>query len=70
MTFFSKMDETGRISDVRTISQAAMLKCPHVIMMPEHYRPDGSCKCNDAAHRAMMCMEWGYTAADFTEAEE
>jgi len=43
-------------------------RCSHFILMAEHYRPDGSCKCNSASHRAMMIAEWEYTAADFAEA--
>jgi len=35
-----------------------MLACPHVILMPEHYRPDGTCRCNDPEHNEME--EWGY----------
>jgi|TARA_Y100000310_G_scaffold282040_1_gene302991 hypothetical protein len=39
-----------RHSDIR--------KCPHVIMVPEHYNNDGTCRCNDADHQDMK--EWGY----------
>ena len=39
--------------------QGSMIRsCPHVIMMPSHYRADGSCKCDDP-HDADM-KEWGY----------
>lgn len=46
-------------------------KCPFAIIMPEHYRPDGSCKCDDPEHRANVMLKperqggWGYTAATF-----
>lgn len=50
---------------IRTIRQADMLACPHVIMVPSHYREDGSCKCDDPQERAMMIREWEYTEADF-----
>jgi hypothetical protein len=43
---------------MRRLSQADMLNCPYCIMVPEHYRIDGSCRCNDAAHTVMA--EWGY----------
>jgi hypothetical protein len=32
-------------------------KCPHFIMVPEHYTPEG-CRCTDKAHVEMR--EWGY----------
>ena len=44
---------------IRVLRQHDMLKCPYVIMMPEHYRSDGSCRCDDPAHSLMK--EWGYT---------
>ena len=39
-----------RVADIR--------KCPHVIIMPEHYRADGTCRCNDPEHVEMRA--WGY----------
>lgn len=36
------------------MKQSDILKCPFAIMMPEHYNSDGSCKCSDPDHRAMM----------------
>ena len=50
---------------VTVMKQSDMLACPHVIMMPEHYRADGSCKCNDPDEQARMIREWGYTKEDF-----
>lgn len=50
---------------VRILKQSDMLKCPHVIMHPTHYRDDGSCKCDDAVERAKMIREWGYKRKDF-----
>ena len=38
--------------------------CPFTIFEPEHYREDGTCKCNDPEHRKLM-RSWGYRAADF-----
>jgi hypothetical protein len=34
------------------------LACPHCIIVSEHYRPNGSCMCNDPNHKVMT--EWGY----------
>lgn len=40
--------------------QQTMIKaCPHVIFMPDHYRADGSCKCDERDNSDMK--EWGYT---------
>ena len=33
--------------------------CPQFIMMPGHYRLDGSCRCDDETHCEML--EWEYT---------
>ena len=38
-------------------------------MVAEHYRTDGSCKCDDPQEQAMMIREWGYSESDFTEGE-
>lgn len=50
---------------VRMLKQSDILKCPHVIMHPTHYRDDGSCKCDDAAERAMLIRTAGYKKKDF-----
>lgn len=33
-------------------------KCPFKIMVPHHWRADGSCRCDDKLHIVMK--EWGY----------
>ena len=62
MTEFSEgtINKDGSLSivKVRTLKQSSMLKCPHVIMMPGHYRDDESCRCDDENHTDMA--EWGY----------
>ena len=62
MTEFSKgelkPDGSFSVTHVRSIKQASMLKCPHFIMVPEHYRADESCRCNDPDHTEMA--DWGY----------
>ncbi len=70
MTRFSTLHPDGTETNVREIKQSDMLACPHFIMVAEHYRDDGSCKCkgDDAdtvAHQAMMVLEWGYSPSDF-----
>ena len=51
--------EVLRSGEVRILRQSDLLACPYVIMMPEHYRQDGRCRCDDPSHVEMS--EWGYT---------
>jgi hypothetical protein len=48
------------------VDHAAITRCPHRLLMFEHYRPDGSCRCDDATHEEML--NWrassGKTAGD------
>lgn len=60
-----RMWSSGPRPGVVTMKQSDLRKCPFFILVPEHYRADGSCKCDDPAHRAKMIAEWGYTPADF-----
>ena len=56
-----KLEDDGRtlsVKHIRTIQQSSIGKCAHFIMMPEHYREDESCRCDDASHTEMA--EWGY----------
>jgi hypothetical protein len=55
-----ELDENGKPieTDVREIPQSAMRRCPHYIMVAEHYRADNSCRCDDKDHHEMA--EWGY----------
>lgn len=68
MTEFGTLHEDGTYEKQGTIDQAAFLRCPHVIIAFEHYRPDGSCKCDDLTEQARMIAEWGYSPADFATA--
>jgi len=43
---------------VYTMKQVDVHNCPHYIMMPDHYRDDGTCKCNELGHQDMLA--WGY----------
>lgn len=50
---------------VRTIKQSAIRACRFTILLPSHYRDDGTCKCSNREHRAMMIKEWGYRPRQF-----
>jgi hypothetical protein len=52
-------------ASVRVIKQADLLKCPFAIIAPEHYRADGTCRCDDVEHQNFMKRNWGYTDKDF-----
>lgn len=41
-----------------SMSQGMIGGCPHYIFVPDHYRADGTCKCNDPHDSSMK--EWGY----------
>lgn len=66
MTRFSKLgiNERGELFEaaVREIKHADIGRCPHVIFNPDHYRADGSCRCNDESHTEMA--DWGYVWRD------
>lgn len=51
--------------EIRILNNSDIGKCKFFIFQPDHYREDGSCKCDDHEHRAMMIREWGYSKADF-----
>lgn len=59
MTRFVELDGDGNVISEREIAQDEIRACPHFILVPEHYRPDNSCRCNDRTHVAMRV--WGYT---------
>ena len=33
--------------NIKIIKQSDILRCPKVILLPEHYREDGSCRCDE-----------------------
>jgi len=64
---FATLQRDGSLTDVRHIAHDDIRRCPFTIMVAEHYRPDGSCKCDDPAERKKMIREWGYSKADFKD---
>lgn len=58
MTEFGTLHPDGSYQQKGTIPQSAMLSCPHVIMVFEHYRHDHTCRCDDPTHVEML--DWGY----------
>jgi hypothetical protein len=68
MTTFGTLYPDGTLANVRLIKQSDLRNCPFCIMVAEHYREDGTCKCNDPKERARMRKEWGYKDSDFRKA--
>jgi hypothetical protein len=62
---FGTLQPDGALTGVRQIKQSDLRACPFSILAAEHYREDGTCKCSDPEHRAMMIREWGYKPGDF-----
>ena len=52
------LDGALKHASIRLLKQSDLLRCPHVILMPEHYRLSGQCRCDDRTHVEMR--EWGY----------
>ena len=52
-------------TNIRMIKQSDVGKCPFFILVVDHYRADGSCKCSNKEHRAMMIKEWEYKKSSF-----
>jgi len=62
---FGTLTTEGTVINVREIKHSSICKCPFFILVPDHYRSDGSCKCNDRAERDKMIAEWEYKEEDF-----
>ncbi len=62
---FGTLHPNGELTNQRMIKQSDIAACKFFILVPEHYRQDGSCRCDDEQHRKMMIKEWGYTQKDF-----
>lgn len=52
-------DDDGTYVLGPALPKSQVRACPHVIFLPDHYREDGSCRCDDPTHIEMK--EWGYT---------
>jgi hypothetical protein len=52
----------GKLMEFRQISTADIKKCPSFILLPSHYRDDGSCR-----HDEPICEEDGCTNLKYDE---
>jgi hypothetical protein len=62
---FSTLNSDGKETNVREIKNDDIRACPFTILVQEHYRENGTCKCNNRAHRDYMIKNWEYTEQDF-----
>ena len=62
MVRFATLHPDGRLTNEREVTQADIAACPAFILVAEHYRADGSCRCDDPEHVEMRA--WGYTWAE------
>lgn len=62
---FGTLNPDGSLTNVRHIKHSDLRKCRFTIFNPEHYRDDGSCRCDDEAERARLIESCGYTNEDF-----
>ena len=65
---FGTLNTNGKLTDVRLIKQSDIRKCPFFILVADHYREDGTCKCNDPVYRKTVMKKWGYMRKHFIRA--
>jgi len=56
MVTFGTLGPEG-LTNVRVISQEVIQKCPLCILVPEHYKADGTCLCFDSDEQAKILAE-------------
>lgn len=64
---FRVLHPSGELTNVRRIKHSALRACPFSILVAEHYREDGTCKCDDEEHRATVMKKWGYKKKHFAK---
>ncbi len=57
--------EQLKTAPVIRMSQIQVMNCPFLIIDSQHFREDGTCKCDDALERKKMIREWEYTEESF-----
>jgi len=54
---FGTLNRDGTVTNVRFIKQSDIMKCPLCIMVPEHYKTDGTCLCFDKGEQDRIRAE-------------
>ncbi len=65
---FGTLHPDGTLTNVRMMKQSTFANCPFFIIDFDHYREDGTCKCDDENYRKTVMKKWGYTRKDFKRA--
>jgi hypothetical protein len=55
---FRTFDAEGNLAQSRVIQKSSIVACPHLILVADHYRADGTCRCNESEYPEME--KWGY----------
>ena len=45
-------------TNVQMLKYSDLAQCPHCIFVADHYRADGTCRCNDKSHTEMKGGLW------------
>ena len=54
---FGTLNRNGTLTNVRVLKYANIMKCPRSIMVPKHYKENGTCLCFDADEIARILAE-------------
>ena len=54
---FGTLNQDGTVTNVRVIKHSDITKCPRFILVPEHYKADGTCLCFDKLHQEKIRIE-------------
>ena len=54
---FGDLTRDGKLTNVRYLSNETIKKCPLFILVPEHYKEDGTCLCLDKGHQLELKLE-------------
>lgn len=64
---FSKLDETGGVTEVRVLTLDTISKCPTLVFLPDHYREDGTCRHDEPNCEEDNCTNLKYEEEIFCE---
>lgn len=54
---FGTLNRDGTLTNVMVLKYANIMRCPRSIMVPEHYKADGTCLCKDPDEIARILAE-------------
>jgi hypothetical protein len=54
---FGTLNRDGKLTNVRVIKQSQVMNCPRFILVPEHYKKNGTCLCFDADEISRILAE-------------